>query len=164
MDNANATLLITGSGFLLSFAIAIFALFRFVAGSADKVRGDLDKLRVAMVAEINTREASAVAENRAIRTEMDLKLDRLTAVQDRARHDDKATHTGQYLKLEQAVMEISRTAVRKEDMNRMEKTLDTLSEKVGRQAVLESQLSDLIKKLEKVEPMLMQIQARGANI
>ena len=157
MDQTNITLVIGGAGFMLTFALSVFSLFRFVSATSDTVRKEL-------TSKVDTQEATLGAEIRALRTEVDLKLDRLQAVQDRARHDDKNLHSGQFLKLEQAVQEISRTAVRKDDMLRMEKTLDAVSEKVNRQAVLESQLTELIKKLEKVEPALMQLQARGVNL
>jgi hypothetical protein len=138
----------------------VWGLFRHVAATAEKLKQDLERelaitaadvksLRVEYLAKCESNYSLHEVKIDALRKETEQRVERVAASESKARHDMNNSIAGQLLKLEQSVSRIGEQAVRKEDLSRVERAVETLLLKAGSTEVLSQRVEDLAKRFDK---------------
>jgi hypothetical protein len=130
-------------GAMVSLALALFGLFKHIASTAEAIKSDLGPKILAVQAELQTRIEVHEVKLAGLRLETEQRVERVAAMEAKARQDNNNSLGAQFDKLEQQVQKIAEQAVRKEDLSRVERTLDTLVMKLGSTDVLAAKVDNL---------------------
>ncbi len=85
----------------------------------------------------------------ALHDQIDQKIERVSITESKARHDMTNSLTAQLLKLEGQVARVADQAVKKEDLSRVERTLEALVMKIGSTDVITQKVDDLSRRFDK---------------
>lgn len=139
-----------------------WGLFYHVAATAKALTVDFDaklgvldtklsNLRIECLTKCQSNYDLHEVKIEALRKESQQQVERVSLTESKARHDMNNAMTAQLVKLEQTIVRIGEQAVRKEDLARVERTLDNLVLRVGNTDVLGQKFESLDKRFEGLE-------------